>query len=214
MELRVVTTEKGKILVDESAKIREGDWFLRDFDNIITKANVNSDHKLYKSFKIIATINHSISLDVPMIIAENKVEKLAKGLYKEPLNKHGEARNRLVGQSDTLYGFRKFFKVFKIGFKAAQQKSYSEQDLIGFSKWIDKEELPFEDGSFVKYFNGKDNYLTVSQVMQMYIQSLKQEYIELEMEEYADEMPNIHRKLYRIKTNRVDGQLMAYVKEN
>ena len=40
-------------VVDDS-EINYGDWFIRIFDNTITKANSQSDHKKYKCKKIIA----------------------------------------------------------------------------------------------------------------------------------------------------------------
>ena len=45
------------IVVQE--EIKEGDWFVRDFDNVIIKANSNSDHKEYNCKKIIASTDTS-----------------------------------------------------------------------------------------------------------------------------------------------------------
>lgn len=58
------------VLVDESAEIKEGDWYVDDTNQI--RQSITSD-KYYWSqrlnyYKVIATINHSISLDVPMVI--------------------------------------------------------------------------------------------------------------------------------------------------
>ena len=198
------------ILIDESAEIKEGELVIQDggLNRIGIGTHQASIAYTIKPLKIVATINHSISLDVPMVIVKDKVEEVCESEYKRHPN------------NDLLYGDDKYkILAYKAGvydgFKAKQKGVYSEEDLIGFSKWIEKEELPFEDGSFVKYFNGKDNYLTVSQVMQMYIQSLKQKYIELEMEEIlGDEgiILSLDNKDWKIKTNRVDGQLMAYLK--
>ncbi len=48
----------------------------------------------------------------------------------------------------------------------------------------------------------------------MFIQSLKQEYIEFEEEEYVEEMPNIHQKLYRLKVfDNLSGQKWCYIKK-
>jgi hypothetical protein len=181
MELRVVTTEKGKILVDESAEIKEntntfneglnGDWFYNSIYKSIARIG---DITAY-DFKIIATINHSISLDVPMIIVEKA------GVYD--------------------------------GFKAKQKGVYSEEDLISFGKKC-----------FYKGFNKSENddancFTAWKEEAPELIMDLKQEYIELEMEYLSNDgnwkgvlLPSeweIDTKT-RIKTNRVDGQLMAY----
>ena len=46
-------------------EIKEGDWYIREFDNTICKANINSDHKQYDCKKIIATTDTSLQLDCP-----------------------------------------------------------------------------------------------------------------------------------------------------
>ena len=35
---------------------------------------------------------------------------------------------------------------------------------ISFLEWIDKEEIPREDGKWIKYFNSKDNYLSTQEL--------------------------------------------------
>jgi hypothetical protein len=70
-------------------------------------------------------------LDLPLLpemVIEDDVRKLALTLYKEPLNKEGETRTQLVGHGSTPFGFNKWFKSFKIGYKAAT-KRFSEEDL-------------------------------------------------------------------------------------
>ena len=210
MKHKVMVTDQGKVVIDE---IKEG---CKYYDGINIGTAFTNNAGFYKDCdKLIATVNHSISLDVPMVIVKDEVEKLAIDYDKSKFRNFKREHTTTEFYETAIDGII-------AGYKAAQQKGvYSEEDLIGFSKWIEKEELPFEDGSFVKYFNGKDNYLTVSQVMQMYIQSLKQEYIELEMEYLSNDgnwkdvlLPSeweIDTKT-RIKTNRVDGQLMAYLK--
>ena len=42
-------------------EIKEGDIFIREFDNVITKANINSDHKHYNCKKIIATTDRYLT---------------------------------------------------------------------------------------------------------------------------------------------------------
>ena len=50
--------------------------------------------------------------------------------------------------------------------KWQQEKSYSE--IEGFINWIDKEEIPREDGLWIKYLNGKDTYLTTKQLFEKF----------------------------------------------
>jgi hypothetical protein len=75
--------------------------------------------------------NNAPELDLPLlpeIVVEDDVRKLALTLYKEPLNKEGEVRTQLVGHGSTPFGFNKWFKAFKKGYKSATKK-YSENDL-------------------------------------------------------------------------------------
>ena len=46
---------------------------------------------------------------------------------------------------------------------------FAELRTIEFVKWIDKEEIPYEDGRWIKYFNEKDNYLTFEELYKMYL---------------------------------------------
>lgn len=48
------------IYITSNEEIKEGDWFIRLFDNIIFKANPNSDHKLYECKKIILTTDQDL----------------------------------------------------------------------------------------------------------------------------------------------------------
>jgi hypothetical protein len=192
MKYKVIKLEDNKsILVDESAEIREGDWFLRDFDNIITKANVNSDHKLYKSFKIIVTINHYISLDVPMVIVEDEVDGLK--LLKQ------------IGYDNPYITVTEIWIAKEIH-KAAQEKGvYSEDDLINAAKYG----YEFRDTTSFPEHKFEDSCINN---FKQHLQSIKQkdiqEYIELEM---VIDLDNLHN--YRIKTSRKrNGQLIAYIK--
>jgi hypothetical protein len=76
--------------------------------------------------KIVA---QSISLfqDTPVINLDKYVEKLALSQYKEPLNKDDEKRASIVGNRG-IFGFRKFFKAFKKGWKS-NPNEYTQEDL-------------------------------------------------------------------------------------
>ena len=55
---------------------------------------------------------------------------------------------------------------FKAGAKWQQERSYSE--IEDFINWIDEEEIPREDGVWIKYFDGKDNYLTTKELFEQF----------------------------------------------
>jgi len=73
MKYKVITTDKGKIVVDESAEIKENTYYENNgvvflSDSIYNEGNnPNNSNPRVTDFnnKVIATINHSISLDVP-----------------------------------------------------------------------------------------------------------------------------------------------------
>ena len=71
--MKTITTPKGKVLVDESAEIKEGDYIFSAAENRVIKTQYKVNDGFYNRIKIIATINHSISLDVPMVIVEDAV---------------------------------------------------------------------------------------------------------------------------------------------
>ena len=199
MKHKVITTEQGKVVVDETAEIYENDFHLHFYDgNSIISQSYNGGVKVVnfeKGYsKILYTINFSLDKDIPMVVVEDEVERLAdiNGYHDQP--------------SHDLYK-----EGFLDGYKLLQQKGvYSEEDLINLVAFICNKE--------------DENDITISEsgempslIVKQFIQSLNQEYIELEMEEYAvgnygmsDGEPTIDS---RVRTNRVDGQLMAYVKQ-
>ena len=114
--MKTITTPHGKVLVDESAEIKEGDWFV-GINNIIWQRTLINPTKPCN--KIIATINHSVSLDIPMVIVEDEIEKLA--LKENP-------KKTTAGYYDHWSTPKR--KGFKAGFERAQQKGvYSEAQL-------------------------------------------------------------------------------------
>jgi len=199
------------ILVDESAEIKEGTYYENNgviflSDEIYDKGNnPNNSNPKVTDFnnKLIATINHSISLDVPMVVVEDDVEKLALSLYKEDISDWDDSSmleyDRNIPKRDA------FIK----GCEMTQQKGvYLEEDL---RKGINA-------GLSVGYsnsFNIDDKTKEISNI----IQSLKQQYIELEMEEHTEWLEKNQGQTmtpityFKIKKNRVDGQLIAYLKQ-
>ena len=61
---------------------------------------------------------------------------------------------------------RPYAKAFIDGAKWQQKNSYSE--IEDFINWIDEEEIPREDGVWIKYFDGKDNYLTTKELFEQF----------------------------------------------
>ena len=200
--MKTITVPQGKVLVDKSAEIKEWDYCdyppfgigqiknINDelcFVTIPIKSKGSLTQRLYQCKdecqKVIATINHSISLDVPMVIVEDEIMKfsISKGL---------ELYNG--GNYDFENGVR-------VGYKAAQEKGvYSEADLIAAMKY---------EATINREFS---EYGTTYKTREKFIQSLNQEPIELERDHpnrvYYDGIQGI-------KTTRgSDGQLMAYLK--
>jgi len=184
---KVIITEQDKILVDESAEIKEGDWYFIEYNKSIGYASkAFIDGCKTNCFKILYTINFSLDKDLPMVIVEDE--------FKNTLEKHysnGTVDERIA---------------FIFGYKAAQQKGvYSEEDLRNAFR---AGEI-YQEGIILK--TDEDRY----------IKSLKQEYIELKIEEvYSGETlasaSGFSLKtdaIKTIKTDRVNGQLMAYVEQ-
>ena len=98
MKYREIKLEGNKsILVDESAEIKEGDkveWFGKILD-CNSFSEIDNQYYIGNNFenialepktvlnKVIATINHSISLDVPMVILKDEVEKKIQSLKQK-----------------------------------------------------------------------------------------------------------------------------------
>ena len=192
--MKTITLPQGKIIVDESAEIKDG-YYLdgEDIYGPFEEGDILIDNK----GKVIATINHSISLDVPMVVVEDEVEKQWLIFYKDWLMKN--SGGKVLTAPDRM--------MFNAGYKAAQQKGvYTEEDFRGLSRYVRSVcRNPTDTAS-----SGK--------LVDEYIQSLKQEYIELEMEKESTVgvTDNGRQRTFYgkeiIKTTRVDGQLMAYKK--
>ena len=187
MEYKVKETGDGKVLIDDSPEIKAGEAMLTHKGLEVATYSGFSFHKGSEfCFKIIATIGFSIDKDVPMVIVEDEVKKSLENHYSD-----GTADERIA---------------FLLGYKAREQKGvYSEEDLrsaIQFGENLQISPLTYNVGN-----TPRDNFVL----------SLKKEYIDLEMETilYPANLPkeNEKRPPYRIKTDRIEGQLMAFVKK-
>jgi hypothetical protein len=201
MKYKEIKLEGNKsILVDESAEIKEGDTFIVLHHNGISKCSKGTEHVFTdrKKFnKITATINHSIDLDVPMVIVEDEVEKFLPDLDKVFIQESEEVY-RQTGSLTSIEILKKGISI-GLGFKASQQKGvYPESDIekaIEFGL-----QYSFDQKMVERYKKDKLKF----------IQSLTQETIDLEMEFECHDLES--ESWERIKTDRVNGQLIAYAK--
>lgn len=195
MKHKVTTTAKGqKIIVDKSAKIFVNDYY--DNNGNILKCD---EIKIRTGCnKIMFTINFSIDKNIPMIIVEDEVEELAEH-YSEVQEGTYTPQHKIIYK----HGFID-------GHNVTQQRGiYSEEDLNKAfqcgQQWVHDINHDVEPENFNQF-----------------IQSLKQEYIELETEEKQHFEKDITKRVNplngvfyetRIKTNRdKSGQLIAYQK--
>ena len=204
--MKTITTPQGKIIVDESAKIKpntntfiqgfNGDWFYNSvYKNIARIGDITSF-----DFKIIATINYSIDKDIPMVIVEDS--------YNMEKDWGNLILLKIVCES-THINNAYYKEKTRLEIKYAEQQTgfYSLDDV---HKAID--------------LARKEPKIMIGDIIQL----LKQECVELEMEEVyfhgsgyykKDELSTKEQNMYSfmkeivIKTTRVDGQLMAYLKQ-
>ena len=200
MELKVVTTDKGRVFVDESAEIFGGNQYVDD-TGLIRKAIIyDRDYWLQRPEynRIIATIDFSLDKYLPMVIVEDEAMKLS-------ISKGLELYNG--GNYDFENGVR-------VGYKAAQQKGvYTEDDMKeAFHQgmcnvdndgcYIDDVEFAFKE--CIDYLNKEcEERMELEMEMKQYKTGVK----DGSVEEFCYEEN-------RIKTDRrLDGQIIAYIKK-
>jgi hypothetical protein len=190
MKHKVITTVQGqKVVVDESATIKENSYWLNLDDNSVNKSDIwKLANNAPSCKKIIYTINFSLDKDIPLVIVEDEVERLANEYSKSFIDARGTEEVDFIE-----------------GYKAAQEKGvYSESDLREVVKMV------LEDAK--KSVIWSETYH--NPLSDRIIPLLKQEYIQLETEKDTTDKAWYNTIMCRriIKTNRVDGQLMAYQK--
>ena len=224
MKYKVIKLEDNKsVLVDESAEIKSDEHYVAWEDNykipqwVIYVRGVGLNGKA--PYKVLYTINFSLDKDIPMIIVEDEIEKLAlEWCLINNFNPEDYVHSNKTAE------YSRVKSIWANGYKASQ-KLYSEQDLrkaIDEARDIREGEEVFD----VESISGLTEICTYNWVINKtedeIIQSLKQEYIELEMEylsndgNWKDVLLPSEWDAYtknRIKTDRVNGQLMAYVKQ-
>lgn len=172
--LRVKLEDNKNVLVDESVEIKEGDYVLLEYPGCkeikqlirgvpyenaaFVKSEIKFDGCKHK--KLVATINHTISLDVPGVIVDID-EKAEDGIYN-------------MGHLSDYLNF--------------VEDNYHYHD----DNWYDRD---------------TDEPIQRAKMLFTFVKTLKKEYIELETYIVSDD-----DKKEIITTERVDGQLMVYVK--
>jgi len=198
--MKTITTPKGKVLVDESAEIKE-DTYVFTKDRGIERVSKPSIDFLHFRFckkhgtKIIASINFSLHKDLPMVMVEYEADKLSKVKY--PTIHNSEFKSDATANIIT--------KLCRSAFIEGRKGLYSEEVI----------ELAIEFG--LQYAFDQKMTKQYQKDKLKFIQSLNQEPIELETEcEEPRECScdsNGDCLMPVIKTTRVDGQLMAYLKQ-
>jgi len=200
MKYKKIKLPQGDVLVDE-AEIKEGVFnkkYFNTYDNKIWIYRPAPCALPYwgnlKTLKnIVATINHSIDKDIPIVIIEDEVEKLAEESTAE------------VIQVNADFSLKEVYKeFFKEGYNARKQEGgvYS------------KEQLRFIYDTAIHSTTGGLNH---DEVFKKVISFLSQEYIDLETESistipFSKFAPDRDRGyIERFKTTRDEsGQLIAY----
>jgi len=216
MKYKIITTPQGKMIVDESAEIKEGDAYVHTaVEHNFPKEryyNICICHKPYRKidggteyfvdgmfakdcFKIVVSIDFSLDKDIPMVIVEEEVDVAANNNFKN--SKFSSEAYKELAYLD-----------FKSGYKAAQQKGvYSEEQL----------RKAFQCG---QQWVHDVNHDIEPENLNQFIEFQKQDNIELEMKaecckKYTSCNTNCRYDkdtVWKIKTTRIDGQLMAYIK--
>ena len=196
MKYRVVETSQGKVAVDESTEIpKQGDWVLdnncpaifgHDFGAVHTK------EEIIKLPRIVASINHSIDKDVPMVVVD------AYDIEKDWGNL---AILKMICETSGIgNSYFKEKERLKAKYSVKQKGCYSKENMLE----------AYRKGEQSRYSKIGEAVLE-----SRFIQSLDYEYIELESDytvfkSCCKSKEDCHCN--RIKTDRVDGQLMAYLK--
>jgi len=226
--MRTVTTERGKVIVDDTAiNVNDTYTFNGNCYTLRVGDTVGPD-----CHKIIATINFSVDKDVAMVMMEDyeieelldSVEHIAVVKAREKYS-YSEASGRgTMDKARKIEEYKEHFNDGVIeGYKAAQQKGvYSEEDMYMLAGKVTDDIAKNKSNAAWCFFT------TPKMIADEYIQSLNKDHVELEMEEvyfhgsgyYKKEELSLEKqtrysfmKETRIKTTRnSSNQLIAYAK--
>lgn len=106
-------------------------------------------------------------------------EQLTKMQQMVSLCKDESWQNILIKLCDDI----SYIKLFQQKAQELNQKKYSEEDIVKFTEWIDDNEIPYDGGNWMKYYDGRDNRLTTKELFNIYLKSLSQNQWQVEAEE-------------------------------
>lgn len=66
---------------------------------------------------------------------------------------------------------KRILEIFKSGY--IQRAKEERERIMKFIRWIDEEEVPYENGFWIQYYDGKDNYLTFKQLFDIFLEKIK-----------------------------------------
>jgi len=220
MKYKIKKTQYGDVLVDESAEIKTKTnvWNYCPKTNFIFKGYVEdfAPTAVYP-YPIIASINFSLDKDLLMIIIEDEAKKLADKLLEEAF---GESTQTMASAKDLCKDF------YIEGYKKAEETMHSKLDLVNFITFYNNYNVRKLGGYMHTTMDGSHtihNNNMIKQIAKEYIESLEKEYIELDTTHtglccgntFITQCINCskYKPVYKIKTDRVDGQLIAYIKK-
>jgi len=149
------------VLVDESAEIKLGEIGYNSSDKRFDTCTISNKESIQEHWdKLIATINHSIDKDIPMVIVEDEIDAALEREFK--------------CKKDLFH--TKEWNWMRRSYKAAQENSdFSEKDIFGFLAFYNNYDIrkigqymhPTMDNT-ASIYNGKID----KQILKEYIQSL------------------------------------------
>lgn len=113
-----------------------------------------------------------------IIIPKEKPKQEIPWLPKETWDKYHQLKQKTLEETDELVDLCNkinfvnprervaYYNGLKNGAKWQAERMYSE--IEDFINWIDEKEIPREDGVWIKYFDGKDNYLTTKELFEQF----------------------------------------------
>ncbi len=181
-----VYNAKQHLYIINNDVIKEGDWFIRLFDNTVTKANVNSDHKHYDCKKIIATTDKSLVVKyderfTDVTINNNSLNQLLPQISQQFIEQYITEYNQGNTIVDVLVEYEQNLKEIydlsdqfshhenhlklkinqdnTINIKTVKD-SFSREDMIDFAWWFVRNAGQYSDDR-IAHLEGKylDKYL-------------------------------------------------------
>lgn len=175
MQQLIKINEEHYIIIDDS-EIKEGFCYNLIHKVIVKPTDLEWTKSNKDNLKVIthSTIGHMYQDNIKSI-SLSEVEELINGYSVEKMFLEWESKN---GNS-----YNDEANAFEAGFKAHQELVKNNLFSLEFLTWIDKEEVTYKDGSWIKYFDGKDNYLSIKELYSYYKSLLPKTEWEVEFDE-------------------------------